>query len=110
MEKIYSIGIDVGSTTVKCVVTDEDNNILYSQYQRHFSKIKETVLSQLDEIGVKFGEGRFKAALTGSAGLGLAEKSGVEFVQEVFASSLAIKNQYPSADAAIELGGEDAKI
>ena len=105
------LGIDVGSTTVKTVVVAEGNGaILYSDYRRHFSKVKECVLSALEKIGTEFPNDEFSAAITGSAGLGLAQKSGVAFVQEVQAAYVAIKKYYPDADAAVELGGEDAKI
>ncbi|HNX64018.1 MAG TPA: acyl-CoA dehydratase activase [Oscillospiraceae bacterium] len=110
MNKTYSLGIDVGSTTVKTVIIDSSDKIIYSKYQRHFSKVRETVLEQLQIIGEKFPESYFKPCITGSAGLGLANSAGVPFVQEVFGAFIAVKNSYPDADAVIELGGEDAKI
>ena len=103
------LGIDVGSTTVKAAVIDENNNIIYKSYVRHFSKVKETVLSELDNIKTKFG-GEYAVSITGSAGLGLSQRSGVNFVQEVQAAFIAIRKFYPETDVAIELGGEDAKI
>lgn len=103
------LGIDVGSTTVKVAVVDEDNKILYSSYVRHFAKVKETVLSELKTVREKIG-GTFRASITGSAGLGLSQRSGVNFVQEVQAAFVAIRKFYPDTDVAIELGGEDAKI
>ena len=102
------LGIDVGSTTVKAAVIDENNNIIYKSYVRHFSKVKETVLAELEEVK-KLG-GEFSVSITGSAGLGLSQRSGVNFVQEVQAAFIAIRKYYPQTDAAIELGGEDAKI
>lgn len=109
-EKYLSLGIDVGSTTVKAVVLDSDNNVLYASYVRHGSKVKETALSQLSEIKEKIGLGPYKISFTGSAGLGLSERAHLPFVQEVQSAYQAIKKLYPQADAAIELGGEDAKI
>lgn len=106
----YSLGIDVGSTTVKTVVCDEQGTILHSAYQRHFSKVKETVAGQLESILAKFPDVQLRAAMTGSAGLGLANSAGIPFVQEVHAAFLAVKTCYPKADTVIELGGEDAKI
>ena len=103
------MGIDVGSTTVKVAVLDEDLNILYTSYERHFSKVKECVLERLAAVKEQFG-GAFKISITGSAGLGLAQRSGLSFVQEVQAAFTAIRKYYPDADAAVELGGEDAKI
>ena len=105
------MGIDVGSTTVKVTVIDPaTNEILYKSYERHFSRVKECVLKELKKVGGLFENERFKAAVTGSAGLGLAEKSGISFVQEVQAAFVAIRKYYPDADVAVELGGEDAKI
>lgn len=103
------LGIDVGSTTVKIAVLTEEKEILYTSYERHFARVKECVLAQLAVVKEKFG-GDFRISITGSAGLGLAERSGVSFVQEVQAAFTAIRKYYPDADAAVELGGEDAKI
>ncbi len=110
MNKIFSLGIDVGSTTVKTVILDEAGNIIRSRYQRHFSKVRETVEEQLSEIAEEYSGCRFRLSITGSAGLGLANASGLPFVQEVFGAFIAVKNSYPDADVVIELGGEDAKI
>ncbi len=104
------MGIDVGSTTVKVCVLSETYEILYTSYERHFARVKECVLDQLSVVEGKFGGGDFRVCITGSAGLGLAERSGVPFVQEVQAAFTAIRKYYPDADAAVELGGEDAKI
>ena len=104
------MGIDVGSTTVKVSVLSESLEILYTSYERHFARVKECVLNQLSVVEQKFGAGEFTVCITGSAGLGLAERSGVPFVQEVQAAFTAIRRYYPDADAAVELGGEDAKI
>ncbi len=107
---IYALGIDVGSTTVKTVILDSDHHVVYSNYQRHFSKIKEAVATQLSQIaGVYPGE-TFPVCITGSAGLGLANSAKLPFVQEVHAAFVAVNRRYPDADAVIELGGEDAKI
>lgn len=109
MNEKYFIGVDVGSTTVKSVVLTENNEIAYSIYTRHFSKVKETAEEQLEKIFSKF-DGDFKISITGSAGLGLSSSANLPFVQEVYSASLAIKALYPDADCAVELGGEDAKI
>lgn len=102
------LGIDVGSTTVKAAVIDGEN-IIYSSYVRHFSRVKETVLAELQKIGRQF-PGEYSVAITGSAGLGLSQRSNVAFVQEVQAAFIAIRKFYPQTDVAVELGGEDAKI
>ena len=106
----YSLGIDVGSTTVKTVITDTSGEIIYSKYQRHLSKVKETVTDQLKIIQADYPDTEFTVCITGSAGLGLANSAGIPFVQEVHAAFLAVKRKQPDADAVIELGGEDAKI
>lgn len=110
MSNLYSLGIDVGSTTVKTVITDSNKNIIYSKYQRHFSKVKETVTDQLKLIRSDFPDEKFTVCITGSAGLGLANSAEIPFVQEVHAAFLAVKQKHPDADSVIELGGEDAKI
>ncbi len=110
MANNYSLGIDVGSTTVKTVITDTAKNIIYSRYQRHFSKVKETVTEQLELIREVYPDDDFTVCITGSAGLGLANSANLPFVQEVHAAFLAVKEKAPDADAVIELGGEDAKI
>lgn len=103
------LGIDVGSTTVKVVAIDESGKILYKSYVRHFAKVKETVLTELENVLEKY-PANYCASITGSAGLGLSQRSGIAFVQEVQAAFTAIRKYYPDADAAVELGGEDAKI
>ena len=108
--RTFALGIDVGSTTVKTVVCQENGEILHSAYQRHFSKVKETVAEQLHAIAEKFPDVQLRCAMTGSAGLGLANAADIPFVQEVHAAFLAVKACYPQADTVIELGGEDAKI
>ena len=94
MTKKLSLGIDIGSTTVKTVITDSDGNIIYSKYQRHFSKVKETVIDQLKIIHSDFPENIFTVCITGSAGLGLANSAEIPFVQEVHASFLAVKKKF----------------
>ncbi len=109
MEKVYELGIDVGSTTVKTVILD-DGNIIYNKYERHYSKVRETVAQQLEIIGNLYKGQRFRMAITGSAGLGIANASGIPFVQEVYSAFVAVNKSYPDADVVVELGGEDAKI
>lgn len=109
MEKL--LGIDVGSTTVKLTVIDPSSlEVLYKSYERHLSFVRECTLKELKKLLGLFGNESFKVAITGSAGLGLAQKLGISFVQEVQAAFIAIKKFYPDADACVELGGEDAKI
>lgn len=105
------IGLDVGSTTIKCVVLDENNQILYSDYKRHYSHIKDNIISKLQElIDLKWIEDDCYLAISGSAGMGLAEGTHIPFVQEVYATRIAANTLIPGTDCIIELGGEDAKI
>ncbi len=105
------IGLDVGSTTLKCVVLDENKNILFKNYERHFSQIHEKVYDLLVKIKKEFPESKlFSLKVSGSAGMGFAEDMDIPFIQEVYATRLAVKNTLPETDVVIELGGEDAKI
>ncbi len=105
-----NIGIDIGSTTVKIVVV-RDGEIIHKHYERHFSKVREKAVELVENARAVIGEdASIRCAITGSAGLGVAKASGVDFVQEVFATRKAVGVHVPRADAVIELGGEDAKI
>lgn len=105
------IGMDIGSTTIKCVVLDENDQIIYSAYERHYSHILEKTRELLTSLNDTYLKGK-KAffAISGSAGMGLADSCGVSFVQEVFADRVAANRLNPGTDCIIELGGEDAKI
>ena len=104
------IGIDIGSTTVKVVVLDESNKLLFRSYERHYSKTRERACETLHSIEDRFRGQEVKLVITGSAGLGVAKASNIDFVQEVYATAAAVRAYYPATDAVIELGGEDAKI
>ncbi len=105
------VGLDVGSTTIKCVVLDNTDNIIYSTYERHFSHILEKTEELLRRVAEQYiPGGRADLAISGSAGMGMAESVGVPFVQEVFATRVAAGKLTPGTDVIIELGGEDAKI
>ena len=105
------IGLDVGSTTLKCVVLDDRNNIIYKSYKRHFAKITEATAELLRTLADEVpGAKDAVLSVSGSAGMGMAEACGIGFVQEVYATRLAVKRLIPNTDVVIELGGEDAKI
>ena len=104
------IGIDVGSTTVKLAILDEQNDVKFSIYRRHHADVRATIVEVLEEAAVDFGDEPMTIALTGSGGLLLAQWLGIEFIQEVIASKTAVETFIPKTDVAIELGGEDAKI
>ena len=103
------LGIDIGSTTAK-VVLREGDKILFEKYERHFSEVREKTAELLREVEKICGDRPLKAAVSGSAGLGLCEAANLPFVQEVFATGEVVKTLVPDASAVIELGGEDAKI
>ena len=106
-----NVGLDIGSTTIKCVVLDRNDQILYSTYERHFSHIVAKAEELLRRVAKQFACGEsVKLAISGSAGMGMADKAGVPFVQEVFATRVAVTRLAPQTDVVIELGGEDAKI
>ena len=107
---MYTLGIDIGSTTVKVAVLDKDNKILFSDYKRHFANIKETLKDLEQEAKDALGENEVNPCITGSGGLALAQLIGVPFTQEVVCVSEALQDYAPQTDVAIELGGEDAKI
>lgn len=106
----FSIGIDIGSTTVKIVVRNADGEQVYGNYQRHYADVRRTVLDMLKEVKALTGDFPCTAAVTGSGGLNLAKHMQTAFVQEVIAVAAAVKETVEDADAVIELGGEDAKI
>ena len=106
----YTLGIDIGSTTVKIAILDEQNDVLFSDYERHFANIQETLSDLLGRAIYKLGAIRVSPVITGSGGLTLAKHLDVPFVQEVIAVSTALQDYAPQTDVAIELGGEDAKI
>ena len=104
------LGIDIGSTTVKVVLLDENNDIVYSKYERHMSNVFAKVEELVKEMYEKFGDMKLKPVITGSGGLALAKLLGIRFEQEVITCSKAVETLIPDTDVAIELGGEDAKI
>ncbi|MBP1584227.1 MAG: 2-hydroxyglutaryl-CoA dehydratase, partial [Lachnospiraceae bacterium] len=104
------LGIDIGSTTVKVAFLDGDGTILFSDYKRHFARIRETLSDLLSDAYKKLGNRTIYPMITGSGGLTLAKHLGVPFTQEVIAVSTSLRELCPGTDVAIELGGEDAKI
>ena len=107
--ELHTLGIDIGSTTVKIAVLDSNNDVLFSDYERHFANIQETLSDLLGRAIYKLGQIKVSPMITGSGGLTLAKHLGVPFVQEVVAVSTALQDYAPQTDVAIELGGEDAK-
>ncbi len=110
LNELYTLGIDIGSTTVKIAILNNENEVLFSDYERHYANIQETLSDLLGRALYTLGPIRVSPVITGSGGLTLAKHLEVPFVQEVIAVSTALQNYAPQTDVAIELGGEDAKI
>ena len=109
-EQIYRLGVDIGSTTVKAAVINENNELLFAEYRRHFADIQNTLADLLSEAREKLGEIKLRPAITGSGGLSISKHLGAPFIQEVVSVATALQDYAPQCDVAIELGGEDAKI
>ena len=107
---MIKVGIDIGSTTVKMVAIDEQEEVIFSKYGRHNARANEVVLSFLNELKDCVGDRDASLRITGSVGMGLAEKCGLPFVQEVVAATKAIQHSYPGVQSMIDIGGEDAKV
>jgi len=109
-EKVYKAGLDIGSTTAKIVLMDQNNTLVFSGYQRHHAKIYEIVTSFLYDILDQEKECILNLKLTGSAALGFSKRFNLAFVQEVIAANEFIKQFYPDVRTAMDIGGEDSKI
>ena len=109
--KYVNLGLDIGSTTVKAVLTDrQSGRILFRRYQRHHAEQRRTLCQLLGEIRDKFAGLPMRVAVCGSGGRPLADQMGACYVQEVVANGAAVRALYPAARTAVELGGQDAKV
>jgi CoA-substrate-specific enzyme activase, putative len=106
----YSLGIDIGSTTVKIVILNKENGILFSAYERHYANIQETLADLIKKASDSLGDLTVQPVITGSGGLAISKHLDVPFVQEVVSVATSLQYYAPQTDVAIELGGEDAKI
>lgn len=104
------VGVDIGSTTIKTIILKGDGTVIFKSYERHLSETVKSLKRNLGYIREHAGDRQFYFALTGSSAMGLAEKSGLPFEQEVIACAAAVRKLIPETDTAVELGGEDAKI
>ena len=109
MDKVYRLGLDIGSTTIKVVLLDGEE-IVYSEYKRHHSDVSGLLNELFEELGAKYPGILVDVVITGSGGLSVANWLGLKFTQEVMAETVAIRKYHPETDVIIELGGEDAKI
>ena len=110
LTKDYTLGVDIGSTTVKVALLDANKNLIFSDYKRHFANIRETMQDLVQEAYDQVKDVRVHPVITGSGGLALAGALDIPFTQEVIAVATSLKKLAPKTDVAIELGGEDAKI
>ena len=110
MKRLLHVGLDVGSTTVKIVIMDENLNTIYTDYQRHFSDTKNTVCHVLEDLANQYEDAEFSIALTGSGAMSASKFLDLPFIQEVVSCKRAVEKYIPQTDVVIELGGEDAKI
>ncbi len=106
----FRIGIDIGSTTVKVIILNEADEIIYRSYERHYSKVREKTAEVLERNNALLAGKKIALLITGSAGLGVSKSADIPFIQEVFATAKAVETYIPETDSVIELGGEDAKI
>lgn len=110
MDKIYNVGIDIGSTTMKMAVLDRNGDLSFSAYQRHNADIRATALELVRQLYNKLGDCALKIVVTGSVGMGYAKRNHFAFVQEVVAAAEMIKQRYPEVGTFIDMGGEDSKM
>lgn len=106
----YKMGVDVGSTTIKIVIIDSSAEIIYKSYRRHQANIQESFIEELNNVIQKYPDAQFTINITGSAGMGIGEHIGINFIQEVVAAVEVVNNVYPDTHTLIDLGGEDAKM
>ena len=105
------VGLDVGSTTIKCVVMSDKNQLLYKSYERHFSQITQKMSELLNKIKNNIiKDNKVMLTVSGSAGMGISQACSLPFIQEVYSTRVAVGKLIPNTDVVIELGGEDAKI
>ena len=109
-KKRIRLGIDIGSTTAKVMAIHESDEILYAKYVRHNARVKEALLACLTELEQLVDDPVVSVRMTGSVGMGVAEKYAIPFVQEVVAATRAIRQAYPGVQSLIDIGGEDAKV
>lgn len=110
LKNIYNIGLDAGSTTLKVVVTDGYGELVYTDYARHHADIQGTLLLSLNKLKKSFPDVDVRIQVTGSAGMGLSERFGLPFIQEVVAATQVIEKRFPGTKTLIDIGGEDSKM
>ena len=109
-QPIYNLGVDIGSTTLKVAVINEKGDVIFTDYRRHNTNIKDTAYQILQQLYLALGLCRFRINITGSVGMGYAERLGLTFQQEVIAAAEVIKQFFPDVSTFIDMGGEDSKM
>ena len=109
-EQNYKLGLDVGSTTLKLVIVNEEKEVVFSEYRRHKAGILKTLIDVLKDVKKDFGDVKVSSKVTGSAGMGVSENFNIPFIQEVIGTSEYINTVHPDIDTIIDIGGEDAKL
>ena len=104
------VGLDIGSTTIKCIVLNENDQIIYKSYERHYAKITDKTIEILERLEKNLDLDEIHFSISGTSGMNIAKTLDIPFIQEVYATRVAVKNKLPDTDVVIELGGEDAKI
>ncbi len=110
IKNIYNLGVDIGSTTMKVAVIDDNNNLIFSDYRRHNANIRHTARTIIGAMYNHLGACRLRVMITGSVGMGYAERLGFNFAQEVVAAAKVVKQNYPDVHTFIDMGGEDSKM
>lgn len=110
MRKTYNLGIDIGSTTIKVALLDEERRLLFFDYRRHNADVRSAALRTLKAMQERVGECSLRVVITGSVGMGFAELLGCRFVQEVIAAAETVRQFYPEVHTFVDMGGEDSKL
>ena len=110
MKKTFRIGLDIGSTTLKAVVIDDEGKPLFTYYERHNADVEGRMAECFGQLREVVGDAECRICLTGSVAMGVAERYGYDFVQEVVAAAEYVKHCHPEVATLIDIGGEDAKI
>lgn len=110
MDSSIKVGMDIGSTTIKIVAVNSDNSVIFKDYRRHYADIEAAVTAMLGKLFDEFGDRKAGFCITGSAGMGVAEKSGITFIQEVVAACEVVNSKYPGIKTMVDIGGEDSKM
>ena len=108
--EVSKLGIDIGSTTAKVVVFDQNGKIVFSSYKKHNTYIYQAITEALQKALQQLGDIDVTAAITGTAGMGVSERNNIKFIQEVIAATNVVEKKYPEVKTLVDIGGEDTKM